>query len=54
MDGSMDAAIWRDVGAIDDIPRLGARRVERPGGAIAVFRTADDRTGRWDCPPKNV
>jgi nitrite reductase (NADH) small subunit len=35
---------WTDVCAIDDIPRLGARRVRRMDGAeIAVFRTADDR-----------
>lgn len=28
--------------ALADIPRLGARVVEHPGGDIAVFRTADD------------
>lgn len=33
---------WRDVGAIDDIPRQGARTVATASGAIAVFRTADD------------
>ena len=33
-----------DVCALEDIPRLGARRVRRMDGAeIAVFRTADDR-----------
>jgi nitrite reductase (NADH) small subunit len=33
-----------DLCALDDIPRLGARRVRRIDGAeIAVFRTADDR-----------
>jgi nitrite reductase (NADH) small subunit len=33
-----------DVCALDDIPRLGARRVRRIDGVeIAVFRTADDR-----------
>jgi nitrite reductase (NADH) small subunit len=33
-----------DVCALDDIPRLGARRVRRMDGVeIAVFRTADDR-----------
>lgn len=34
---------WRLVGALDDIPRLGSRVVEAPGGDIALFRTADDR-----------
>jgi nitrite reductase (NADH) small subunit len=35
---------WVEVGRIGDIPRRGARRVTRPGGAvpIAVFRTAED------------
>jgi len=31
---------------LDDVPRLGARVIERPlekGGNVAVFRTADDR-----------
>jgi nitrite reductase (NADH) small subunit len=33
-----------DVCALDEIPRLGARRVRRADGVeIAVFRTADDR-----------
>ena len=30
---------WVDVGAIDDIPLLGARLVRTPAGCIAVFRT---------------
>ncbi len=37
---------WMHVCAIEDIPRLGARVVERSaaeGGPIAVFRTAEDR-----------
>jgi nitrite reductase (NADH) small subunit len=35
---------WIDIGAVDDIPRRGARRVHDPHGRmpIAVFRTADD------------
>jgi nitrite reductase (NADH) small subunit len=35
---------WIEIGHLDDIPRRGARRVERPDGLpwIAVFRTADD------------
>lgn len=34
---------WHDVGAIDDIPRLGSRVVALPGRRIALFRTSDDR-----------
>jgi nitrite reductase (NADH) small subunit len=35
---------WKAVCRIDDIPVLGARRIERPGQPvpIAVFRNADD------------
>lgn len=45
---------WRDVGTVDDVPRLGARVVETRGGDIAVFRTADDRIFalRDACPHK--
>jgi nitrite reductase [NAD(P)H] small subunit len=40
----MPDACWFEVGAVEDIPRRGARRVTRPGAAlpIAVFRTATD------------
>jgi nitrite reductase (NADH) small subunit len=38
----MDPA-WRDVGAVEDIPERGARRVATPQGDIAVFRTGDGR-----------
>ena len=35
---------WKTLCRVEDIPRLGARRVSRPGATdIAVFRTADDR-----------
>ena len=35
---------WVRICRVDDIPRLGARRVSRAQGAeVAVFRTADDR-----------
>ncbi len=38
------ATDWTLICRIDDIPRLGARRVARAQGApVAVFRTADDR-----------
>lgn len=33
---------WIEVGAVDDIPRLGARVVHREGGDIAVFRNGED------------
>jgi nitrite reductase (NADH) small subunit len=39
-----DMSDWIPVCRVDDIPRLGARRVQRPrGGAVAVFRTGGDR-----------
>ena len=35
---------WKTICRVDDIPRLGARKVTRQsGGDIAVFRTADDK-----------
>jgi nitrite reductase [NAD(P)H] small subunit len=35
---------WKTICRVDDIPRLGARKVTRKdGGDIAIFRTADDR-----------
>ena len=44
MDGDFSTrSVWRDVGSLDDIPRLGSRVVEAPGGDIAVFRTSDDQ-----------
>lgn len=33
---------WLAVGRVEDIPRMGARVVEREEGDIAVFRTAAD------------
>ena len=44
--------MWIDVGATQDIPRLGARVVRLGQLAIAVFRTADDRFFALDdrCP----
>lgn len=45
---------WVDIGALDDIPRLGARVVCAAGGDIAVFRSADDELFalRDRCPHK--
>jgi nitrite reductase (NADH) small subunit len=37
---------WTSVCEVTEIPRLGARVLERPGhphGNVAIFRTADDR-----------
>jgi nitrite reductase (NADH) small subunit len=40
----MSDADWTPICRVDDIPRLGARRVVRDGAvAVAVFRTAEDR-----------
>ena len=49
-----DERTWVDVGALADIPPLGARRVETPGGEIAIFRTAKDDLFALDnrCPHK--
>lgn len=45
---------FTDIGALNDIPRLGARCVKTPAGNIAIFRTADDRVFalRDECPHK--
>jgi nitrite reductase (NADH) small subunit len=43
MDGMVSPVVWRRVGLLDDIPRLGSRVVETTGGDIALFRTGDDR-----------
>lgn len=34
---------WFEIGALDEIPRRGARCVTTPQGRIGIFRTADDR-----------
>jgi nitrite reductase (NADH) small subunit len=46
---------WKALCRVDDIPRLGARRVARPAGTdVAVFRTSDDRVFALldSCPHK--
>jgi nitrite reductase (NADH) small subunit len=45
---------YYDIGAADEVPPLGARKVRTPEGDIAVFRTADDRYFALDdrCPHK--
>jgi nitrite reductase (NADH) small subunit len=39
----MTEAAWTDIGALDQIPRRGARVVRTGSGCVAVFRTMDDR-----------
>jgi len=48
----MEDAVWIDVGAVDDVPRLGARKIKTPMGCVAVFRSADDKVFALDdkCP----
>jgi nitrite reductase (NADH) small subunit len=50
----MTAGRWIEVGAVEDIPRRGARVVTTGRGDIAVVRTADDRVFALDdrCPHK--
>jgi nitrite reductase (NADH) small subunit len=45
---------WVKIGALDDIPRRGARCVATPRGRVAVFRTEDDRVFATEdrCPHK--
>lgn len=45
---------WIEIGSINDIPRQGARVIERAEGNIAVFRTIDDKIFalRDECPHK--
>ena len=45
---------WVDIGALEDIPRQGARVVKTSGGCVAIFRTADDEVFalRDSCPHK--
>ena len=39
--GREEKTAWHDVGAVDDIPQRGARRVSTAAGDVAVFRTGD-------------
>ena len=45
---------WIDIGALDEIPRQGARVLKTRIGCIAVFRTTDDELFALDdkCPHK--
>lgn len=55
MDGGFSQLSWHDVGAIDDIPRSGARTVATRHGAVALFRTTDDHVFALEdrCPHKH-
>jgi len=46
--------VFVDIGALEDIPRQGARLVRSAQGCVAVFRTMDDRVFALDdrCPHK--
>ena len=45
---------WIDIGALDDVPRLGSRVVRAADMKIAIFRTDDDRVFALEdkCPHK--
>mgnify|MGYP000659557868 CR=1 FL=1 len=45
---------WVDVGALDDIPRQGARVIKTAIGCVAAFRTGDDQVFALSdrCPHK--
>ncbi|WP_425406596.1 nitrite reductase small subunit NirD [Hwanghaeella sp.] len=46
---------WIDIGALDEIPVRGARKVKTPIGCVAVFRTIGDEVFALlnRCPHKN-
>ena len=46
---------WAEVGALQEIPKLGARVVKTGDGDVAVFRAADDAVFalKDSCPHKN-
>jgi len=50
----MTVSRWVDIGALEDVPRRGARVVKTPLGCVAVFRTEDDEVYALDdrCPHK--
>jgi nitrite reductase (NADH) small subunit len=52
MSGPFDT--WIDIGALEDIPRQGARVAKTAQGCVAVFRTESDQVFAVDdrCPHK--
>jgi len=51
---TMNNPVWSDIGALDQIPRRGARVVRTPKGCVALFRTHDERIFALEdrCPHK--
>ena len=53
---AMPKGAWVDVGAPDDIPLRGARRIATPDGDIAIFRAGDGRIfalrDAWQAPAR--
>lgn len=51
---NMSAKSWIDVGALEDVPKLGARLVKTPRGCVALFRAENDEVFALDdkCPHK--
>lgn len=51
---NMLSETWLDIGALEDIPRQGARLLKTAKGCVAVFRAADDHVFALDdrCPHK--
>jgi len=47
-------ADWKEIGIIEDIPKLGSRIVEGPDGDIAIFRNSKDEIFalKDECPHK--
>lgn len=43
MEGALIGTSFVDIAALEDIPRRGARTVTTASGAIALFRTGEDR-----------
>lgn len=45
---------WIDIGALDDVPKRGARVIKTAKGCVAVFRTGDDEVFAMNdsCPHK--
>lgn len=52
MTAAAEVGRWLEIGALEDIPALGARIVSTVEGDVAVFRTRDDEVFALDdrCP----
>lgn len=51
---NMLSEAWLDIGALEDVPRQGARVLKTAKGCVAVFRAADNHVFALDdrCPHK--